>query len=364
MQPPVSLGGKRRIQFIDLAKGLCIIMVVLFHAGVMTPSTPLLSSLRMPLYFFLSGLFFKTYGGIVNFLVKKVNKILIPFVFFFVISKFFCLSRLVFVHDYNLASSLAFLGRFSLVHNIPLWFLVCLFVTNIIFCVLRRAIKNDVLFSLAIFACALVGVWYGENGVSGFAYSATAMTSLPFFYFGYMSNKTPWLYPGKYDKYCLPAAIVLIGAALTIVYFSGNAHISMRDNRFVGSALAAYMTAVLAVSGALMLCKAINRLPVVSYIGRYSIIVLGTHMIVMPFVQLWLNSTDILIGSTNYCLIAGFATLAVCLLLIPLFLRFAPQFTAQKDIFGEHTVKVLSKPRSVVHPRAMLRGLRHRHPSV
>lgn len=53
--------SKNRIEFIDLAKGICIILVVMYHCGLggLIPGDKLL---RMPLYFVLSGLFFKDYG--------------------------------------------------------------------------------------------------------------------------------------------------------------------------------------------------------------------------------------------------------------------------------------------------------------
>lgn len=72
---------KKRIDFIDLAKGICIIMVVVGHCGA-TINIPGWEIVRMPLYFILSGLFFKDYGGWVKFLIQKTNKILIPFLFF------------------------------------------------------------------------------------------------------------------------------------------------------------------------------------------------------------------------------------------------------------------------------------------
>lgn len=53
---------KQRIDFIDLAKGVCILLVVLGHIGIPI-SLPGMNSMRMPLYFILSGLFFKDYGG-------------------------------------------------------------------------------------------------------------------------------------------------------------------------------------------------------------------------------------------------------------------------------------------------------------
>ena len=68
-----------RIAYIDLAKGFCIVLVVLFHAkGVLNihyASDTFLGSFRLPLYFFLSGLFFKDYGGLSKFFIKKTNRL-------------------------------------------------------------------------------------------------------------------------------------------------------------------------------------------------------------------------------------------------------------------------------------------------
>lgn len=76
---------KKRIEFIDLAKGVCILLVIMMHTDV-NVDFPGLRGMRMPLYFILSGLFFKDYGGFLNLLVKKANKILIPFLFFYLAS--------------------------------------------------------------------------------------------------------------------------------------------------------------------------------------------------------------------------------------------------------------------------------------
>lgn len=90
-----SLMGQR-IEFIDLAKGICILLVVSLHVFGATVSGKYIgitNMFRMPLYFLLSGLFFKTYGGILPFFKKKTNKLLIPFVcsYIFVILPISCL---------------------------------------------------------------------------------------------------------------------------------------------------------------------------------------------------------------------------------------------------------------------------------
>lgn len=78
----------QRIEFVDLAKGICISLVVLFHVfGDLSGDViQLMNLFRMPLYFVLSGLFFKTYDGLIPFIKKKTNKLLITF--FFLLSFF------------------------------------------------------------------------------------------------------------------------------------------------------------------------------------------------------------------------------------------------------------------------------------
>ena len=77
----------KRIVFVDLAKGICICLVVLLHVyGESAGSAfEIMNMFRMPLYFVLSGLFFKPYSGFISFTKKKVNKLLIPFLITYLI---------------------------------------------------------------------------------------------------------------------------------------------------------------------------------------------------------------------------------------------------------------------------------------
>jgi fucose 4-O-acetylase-like acetyltransferase len=76
----------KRIDFVDLTKGICIILVVMAHidgAFAKFDESSMISCFRMPLYFFISGIFFKSYEGFAGFLIRKINKLLIPFTFFY-----------------------------------------------------------------------------------------------------------------------------------------------------------------------------------------------------------------------------------------------------------------------------------------
>ena len=124
----------KRIVFVDLAKGICICLVVLLHVyGESAGSAfEIMNLFRMPLYFVLSGLFFKPYSGFISFTKKKVNKLLLPFLITYLI---ICVpSILIFTKDMSIQ---AFWEIDSLKPNLGIngaaWFLLCLFFQNIIF---------------------------------------------------------------------------------------------------------------------------------------------------------------------------------------------------------------------------------------
>ena len=76
----MKIKDKKRIEFIDLAKGICILLIILGHTGVAV-DYPGLTALRTPLYLTLSGLFFKDYGSFKELLKRKTNRVFIPFIF-------------------------------------------------------------------------------------------------------------------------------------------------------------------------------------------------------------------------------------------------------------------------------------------
>lgn len=132
----------RRIDFVDLTKGVCIILVVMAHIGGafdQLDKHSMLSCFRMPLYFFISGIFFKPYEGLYGFIIRKTNKLIIPFIFFYVSA--FLLKYIVWKiapETFHLPVSwrellFVFHGHDLIKFNPPIWFLLALFNCNILF---------------------------------------------------------------------------------------------------------------------------------------------------------------------------------------------------------------------------------------
>ena len=70
----------QRMDFVDLTKGVCIILVVMAHIGGafdQLDKHSMLSCFRMPLYFFISGIFFKPYEGLSGFTVRERQTVIL-----------------------------------------------------------------------------------------------------------------------------------------------------------------------------------------------------------------------------------------------------------------------------------------------
>ncbi len=318
----------KRIEFIDLAKGVCILLVVITHCGI-SLSYPGLQTMRMPLYFILSGLFFKDYGGFVQFVVKKTNRILLPFLFFYLLGYVVFYILLYSTTGFLKTDANGILDVFTQrqYFNGPIWFLLCLFWSNVMFCAISINVKSEWLRAVSVLFLGMLGIILGLKDLVLPCMLDVSMTALPFFYFGYILKKTPLLYKNKFDKYNILFAAVLYGVAFFFSIWSESAYIGFHTNHIVGNLLAIYIISITSVMAVLYLCKIIRHLPFLSYFGRYSIIPLCMHHLIYRPVKLVL----IHIGMDRVWLLS-LITVLLCWACIPLCIKYIPYFTAQKDL--------------------------------
>lgn len=146
---------------------------------------------------------------------------------------------------------------------------------------------------------------------------------------GYVTNRyTSVLKPNTLDRYW---AYIVIACFAFVLFFAGH-HVSYKMNSFGAIAyISLYPCGFLGTMGIMYLAKRLNRLPLVSYWGRYSIMILVTHRIVYQvFSPLAIN---IMAGvNMGTVLINMLMTMLSYLLLIPLMRKYLPHVTAQKDL--------------------------------
>ncbi len=337
------MAEKQRIEYIDLAKGICICLVVWNHiteGGTLIQSCldDMIFSFRMPLYFFLSGLFFKAYGGFLDFSVRKVNKLIIPLLSFHFISVVFfflenCLTKCSFTKDNIIEHILVlfFSPYYERFLNPPIWFLLCLFIVNILFyacvSVTRRLLYNIVSLFLVTIVIGIFGYYWGATGRWFPFYVDSAMTALPFFTIGYVFRKyTSILSPNSFDKYNVVLAAVCV--IMSFLLARGKTYYSF--NNYELNIVQLYLSGLCGIMAVLFMSKQITRLPGISYFGRYSIIILVTHFFLFPYVR---RGVDLLALSIIPTLLITFVLTMLCYLgIIPVFIKYLPYITAQKDL--------------------------------
>lgn len=334
----------KRIEYIDLAKGMCILLVVLSHMmayyKLSFPYDSVLKCFRMPLYFFLSGVFFKQYEGFWGFLKRKINKLLVPFCFFYLtmsvavpilLYHYTGVKMQIFNPSHGWGGSLLLLGSENF-PNAAIWFLLCLFEVNILYyCIFmqaQRCRKHGTLVMVALsVAAGVAGMALSYCHIGLPIYVDTALTALPFFAFGYvLSRRTEALHYGwRYDRYLW----WMIGACLVVLVLLAYP-LDYRSNYFAGCYLTAHICGAAGTLMVIFLAKKMRRVPLINYWGRYSIMILCTHQVIYQLLHLALKPY-VAYGWPRLA-VSMTIMMALYMLLIPFMRRFMPHVTAQKDV--------------------------------
>ena len=329
---------KKRIEWIDLAKGFCIILVVLQHVSELThvdyPLSLQAFGFRMPLYFILSGLFFKQYEGFLGFIKRKTNKLLIPFLFFYFFTTFvpyfvFLLPDELHFITYNLK---LFFFHDRIMFNSPIWFLLCLFEVNLIFYFVQwlaqkicEKHKTTIVWVLSLIL-GFTGLLLGVYGINIVLYLDTALSVVPFFAFGWwlLRHTSILTSPVHYLR-----DILIIVVCCVVLYYTAVPVKWVMNRISINSIGLVYISGMSGTIMVLMVAKLIGHLPVISYWGRYSIIILCTHYLFAQVLALYLKPH---LSGISYLLVVFAVSMLACSVTIPLMRRFLPHVTAQKDL--------------------------------
>ena len=97
-----------------------------------------------------------------------------------------------------------------------------------------------------------------------------------------------------------------------------------------------YLIPFLSIISLFWFCKNLPHIPVITYIGRYSLVVLGTHSMVLgPVRRMVFSLVDNSYGSS--WLVFAIAVLIEVLIIMPVMIRLFPKFTAQNELIKSHS---------------------------
>lgn len=329
--------AKLRLAYIDFMKGVCIMLIVMHHTDYtffdsIAPNLDnALQSFRVPMYYFLSGLFFKTYSGFPDFLRRKVNNLVVPLMFFHVTGYLVAAAVFPLLHpeaSFDWTGLLGPLYKRKWAYTMPLWFLMSLFEVNIIYYLMRQYLSGYARLGI-VAIISLLPILLASNGVKLPLLLDTAFVGLPFFVLGTAVKNKGWLSAHRYDKWGL-----LVFPIIAIIVYCFAGRIDILTQQFPGY-VRLYVLPMASILSLMWLCKNFRvrqgyRIPVIGYWGQYSLVVLGTHDWLLTPLDTML--ADVHLGSEWLALLKWGITMVAMFVIIPIMIKLFPRFTAQAPL--------------------------------
>lgn len=297
-----------RLHFIDIAKGIGIILVVMFHIPNIDDITTIhgvywggyINIFYMPLFFLLSGLFFNPTK-----IKKRLLQLLFPYVGFMLIATvlFVCKGMLL---DGGVDWQQVYapiIGRTYGYPNTPCWFLLSLMQIVLIACLEQRWFRGLGLLAVSL-AVSIIGYLWGCLDKDVRYYVDVSLLCNVFYVIGYVFK----------DQIIKKLSVKLAFTCLVIsliAYFIKPYQCNVSQNYIPNGYVSFLLISAFASFGIIGSSRLLTKTKLgglLEYFGRNSLVILCTHSILISVLLKLLN--ELAIGSTLEVLIG------TCLIMI------------------------------------------------
>ena len=293
----------KRIEYIDIAKGIGILLVVMGHNdfGLVSPFFyKFIYAFHMPLFFFVSGMFFKAELPFLTVLRRRFDTLLKPYIFTILLIFFMTISFTKV--NFDMATMRVIKAMYANGHYIDwvqLWFLPHLFALNIFafgfYWLVKRSnlpwLKWVLLIAILVVGWLLLSVfWPFTLSVLGRQFELyglplsidLVLVSGFFFILGCEVNKS---IPGEFFGHPLILFATLAGLLAMVKFLPQTIDF---NTRFYESLPINTLEVLLGITFILAVSKQIERVPRLSavfrYVGQASLVILIFHV---PIQETW-----------------------------------------------------------------------------
>lgn len=293
----------KRIEYIDIAKGIGILLVVMGHNdfGLVSPFFyKFIYAFHMPLFFFVSGMFFKAELPFLTLVRRRYETVLKPYIVIILLIYFMTLSFTKVNFDMATARVIkAIYANGHYIDWVQLWFLPHLFALNLFAFAFYQLVKHlrlpwirwVLLVIIQIVGVMIIGMFwpftlsmFGRNfTLFGLPLSLDlVLVSGFFFILGCEVNK---IVLGEVFAHPLTLIGSIAGLLVMVIFLPQTIDF---DTRFFQSLPINTLEALLGITFILAISKQIERIPrfsaVLRYVGQTSLIILIFHV---PIQETW-----------------------------------------------------------------------------
>ncbi len=285
-----------RLRYIDIAKGIAIICIILGHLGSTTINR-IVFTFHVPIFFFITGFFINTKSTIKEFIIIKFRTLIVPYILTCIVIILLGTLKGFFSHDavsafktWIYASLYGAGDSYTSPFFIPaigaLWFLLANFWSS---CFLKISLNFNMYFRLFFVAC-LFAIGYFSRAICWFPFSlqAGACATL-FMYIGFLSKNSAKYISNMYKEI---KCFAVIFAVITWFSFIKDFHSFWLVHCDIGRGIVDIFGSICACSILILLSKIIDSKTnfmsgFLSYFGKYSLLVLCVHIIELNLFPWW-----------------------------------------------------------------------------
>ena len=304
-----------RIRWIDIAKGICIISIVIGHVCHNSFIRTYTLSFDVPMFFFLSGLCYRKPVSSTEYFINKIKRVVVPYFFFSLVSilVFAIAGRIIpqigNIMNYSLKDNILIMlwGNSKpdvMKYNSPLWFLPCYFSVIIMALIVVkivdflcniRYIREIILICLILMGrgCSIPSItlpWHCE----------TAVSMLVWFELGIIFKEKCLFDCSIKFKNGVIVIFLVVGVLFGFINRDiAKTSLQVRQDVY-GVLVLYYLSAFFGIVGFSLLSQRIGRNKILEYCGRNSLSILVVHKFpVLFFQQLFPPTKAALIDSNS-----------------------------------------------------------------
>ena len=275
-----------RIGCLDAAKGIAIICIVIghsysYHVGNGSLLIPYLYSFHVPIFFVISGILYAQRSSIQLNIWKKIKELIIPYVFWGAVYQV-CLGGLSIIGGASFQQQVSSrVSTWLQLTSGAMWFLPTMFISTVLFQISSKL--NNMMFRLSFCIIAFViGVVAPHNSVT----AETLWRGLIGFSFMTIGYYGSAIFTKRVRWYVW---VILLILDVVIIHYYGTANFATRSFGIIPIYL------IVSLLGSWLCVVGCNGLEsthldhkryMLKQLGRYSIVILCTHQIILTILQI------------------------------------------------------------------------------
>lgn len=293
----------KRLNVIDVAKGIGIIFVVFAHVNYTPEILVLIYSFHMPLFFLISGMLFNKskYLDFKSFFRRRFKTLFIPYVIYELVSIAWLYVSERLYSDFQLFDvskdqyidffKQILISNWSGTHvNQPLWFVPCLFLVEILYYFICKMKKRFIVPVCFLLACC---GWVLESGMLNFNNKLlpwsldSALFALGIYAIGNLSSECVQGMFGKIKahkyKYILCIEIIVLCLMIWLPLTLANGKITL-GSKILNNGFLLYINGILGSIIILIISLILEKCRFLAYCGRNSFLIMSTHYIIRNYI--------------------------------------------------------------------------------